>query len=464
MKRVLKPRRPKLSAYTIALLSTVAITGDALAGGFAIREQSVSSQGASFAGSAAGADLSSMYWNPAATGVKSGMNTEAHNSLIIPRGNVRTDSVENNTPTPAAPFPGAPTIGQLIEADVLSNNSTSGNVGKLALVGASYANYQLSKDLWVGAGLNSGFGLASKPNDVFHQSSQLGRSTQLLTFNFNPTISYQIAPGLFLGAGVQVQYAWGRLKFATGSPTGPSTFFEGNDFSFGGTAGVLWKPNSKTSIGVGYRSQTTITLDGDLETNAGTALGQAVPATAVSAEADVELPDIVTASFITEIAPRWRALGTFEWTNWSVFENLTVTTTAPGSSVIAGGAVAAGVDVAAIPANWDDGYFFSLGLEHDYTPALTLRGGVAYEISPVQDADQRLISIPDADRVWVSLGATYKWSEKMEFDIAYTHVFIEDGDFDRESIASVGGPLATRLQGEASAEVDILSVSLKTKW
>ena len=38
---------------------------------------------ASFAGSAAGFDLSSMYWNPAAVTVREGVNTESHAALIL---------------------------------------------------------------------------------------------------------------------------------------------------------------------------------------------------------------------------------------------------------------------------------------------------------------------------------------------------------------------------------------------
>ncbi|MQA67450.1 MAG: transporter, partial [Alphaproteobacteria bacterium] len=49
---------------------------EALAGGFAIREQSVYGQGASFAGIAAGGALSGMFWNPAVMTQFAGFNVE----------------------------------------------------------------------------------------------------------------------------------------------------------------------------------------------------------------------------------------------------------------------------------------------------------------------------------------------------------------------------------------------------
>jgi long-chain fatty acid transport protein len=107
-----------------------------------------------------------------------------------------------------------------------------------------------------------------------------------------------------------------------------------------------------------------------------------------------------------------------------------------------------------IEANWDDGYFLSGGLEYDYSDKLTVRGGVAYEWSPVQEASQRLITVPDADRVWLSVGATYKYSEATSFDFAYTHIFVEDGDIIRPS----------GFTGESESSVDIIGVSMKTKW
>ena len=55
---------------TVAAVALVAGAAAAIAGGFAIREQSAESQGASFAGNAAGTSLGAMYWNPAAAANK----------------------------------------------------------------------------------------------------------------------------------------------------------------------------------------------------------------------------------------------------------------------------------------------------------------------------------------------------------------------------------------------------------
>src|SRR5262252_1926008 len=53
------------------------------AGGFAVREQSAYFLGSAFAGSAAGDDISSMFWNSAAAASRSGCNASANLSAVF---------------------------------------------------------------------------------------------------------------------------------------------------------------------------------------------------------------------------------------------------------------------------------------------------------------------------------------------------------------------------------------------
>ncbi len=88
---------------------------------------------------------------------------------------------------------------------------------------------------------------------------------------------------------------------------------------------------------------------------------------------------------------------------------------------------------------------------------MTLRAGVAYEISPVDDPTKRFTSIPDNDRVWLS-GGSVQLTHNMSADFGYTHVFIENGAFER-----VGPASANVYAGYVESQVDIFSVSLKAK-
>jgi len=92
---------------------------------------------------------------------------------------------------------------------------------------------------------------------------------------------------------------------------------------------------------------------------------------------------------------------------------------------------------------------------------LTLRGGVGFEKSPITD-DVRIPLLPDNDRYWASVGATYKWSPKTTFDIAYSHLFVKSTTIN----VVAGNPWFTGVAyvGTADSHIDIISVSMRYRW
>ncbi len=421
-----------LGLTTCSLCSFISLMAtSAFAGGLSVREQSTSAQGASFAGNAAGYDLSTIFWNPAGVTIAGpGITTESHAALII--GDAELDPTGNHPLFSALP-------------------SGPNETGKNALIPSSYAAWRLTDKVTLGYAFNAPFGLSVEADNEGWAGQYNFREGEMKTFNFNPVVGYQVSPTLGLGVGLQVQYTELEFKQArllnpfAPSVNDPTETIEGDDWSFGYTLGMLWRPVAGTSVGIGFRSRLKNKLEGTFVRPAGGAL----PAAVIPVEADLDLPEMVTVSLRQAIAPNMRLLGTFEWTNWSRFQTVQIidkTTGLPTTSVT-------GANVE-FEGNWDDGYFLSGGLEYDYSDQLTLRGGVAYEWSPVQEATQRLIAVPDNDRIWLSAGATYKWSEATSFDLAYTHIFIDDGDIE----------YGNGFTAESEGSVDIISLSFKTKW
>jgi long-chain fatty acid transport protein len=98
------------------------------AAGFALREQSVEVQGASFAGVGAGTNgLSSMIWNRATMSLHNdqGLITQNNTSIILPYS-----MAKNGTG-----FPGSP---------------DSGDIGQTGIIPASCSVYRLMDDLTIG--------------------------------------------------------------------------------------------------------------------------------------------------------------------------------------------------------------------------------------------------------------------------------------------------------------------------
>lgn len=420
----------EMSKFTtsVAVLALVASASSAFAGGFANRQQSTESQGASYAGNAAGNGISVMYWNPAGAAniTGPGINTESNYAAILPKATVTVDSV---TPSNAF-FAAAP---------------NSSEIGHNAIVPASYASYQLAPNMFLGVSINSGFGLATEPKTENYDGAVLGRRSQLFTTGASPTFAYVVSPLLTIGVGAQINYAKGRFKFAVGVPGSPSAAFEGDDFAFGATAGIMLTPAAGTRIGLGWRSRLTHELEGDYSRPAVPGIG--VPALSYKGTAEVKLPDIVTLSIRQDLSSVARVMATFEWTNWSRFDELRVKdTTGVNRDLV-------------IPANWSNGTYYSIGGEYDYSKKLTLRTGFAYEVSPIDDPKKRLIGVPDSNRIWVSFGGAYQFTEKTSVNLAYSHIFHQDAPFERSPVGS------TRvLKGSVEASTDIISVGLKSKF
>jgi long-chain fatty acid transport protein len=436
---------------SLAALLALSAATEARAGGFAIREQSSYFMGSAFAGSAAGGDISSIFWNSAATATLPGFNTSSSYTAVIGQA--------NETATGGVFVTGVPSV-----APGLSPLST--DVGTDSVVPASYATYQVSDRLYVGFNVNSPFGFITKPDDLHWAGSPIAVTSKVFTADINPTVAYKITPELTIGAGIQVEYLKVRLNrdaflssdFAIISP---QRTLRASDWGAGATAGVIWQPWPGTSIGLGYRSPVNFDVSGPYVRSFSFAPGATptfVPGVRVNADANLTLPDELTFSFRQVASERLTFLGTVEWEHWSRLNN--VTAVAPG-----------GLGLETLNFNYDDGWFFSLGAEYAYSPQLTFRTGIAFERSPIED-DTRDILLPDSDRIHLNVGATYRYSDRISFNIAYSHLFFDDAPFCIANPAANGGTThcnastpfsAILLTGSADNAVDLVSVGLNYK-
>jgi long-chain fatty acid transport protein len=417
---------------TVAVGAMSAVAQTALAGGLEVREQSAFFQGTSFAGSAAGgSSLSSIFWNPAASSfVGRGVTTDSSYSLILPKTELTATGLDPDGP--AGPIP------TLDPALAVPGSVSQTDIGRDAVVPASYAAWRFNERTVFALSMNSPFGLTTKPDDPRWVGSFIGTSSKVFSLNVTPTVSYQITPQISIGVGPQFQYVeLKKFKTFAPPPAGPGFVdLNGSDIKVGGVAGINITPFRGTSIGLGYRSRIDYDVDGSFTVNAGPSLGSTLP---------ISTPDKVTLSLRQELGSSIRLLGTVEWTNWSLLDKSPVTLTPP-------------VVAPVIDFGWEDGWFYSIGGEFDVSKKLTVRAGVAYEESPIQDDSARLLQVPDDNRVWASIGATYNWSDSVQINAGYSHVFVEEGNFARTP--ATGGPLLT---GKADSSADIISVGLTMK-
>lgn len=400
---------------------------EALAGGFEIEQaQSVYFQGMSMAGVAAGgSSISSIFWNPAAGAfAEKGLTLESSYSLILSEADLTVLSVNGASPTP-----------ETADADISRD----------ALTAASFATWRVNEKTVLGLSITSPWGLGSKPDNPDWVGKPLTATNKLLTVNVTPSLSYEMVPGLAVGAGVQLEYV-DLLKLRAATPLGMSNQ-TGESLGIGFSAGANFQLATGTSIGLGFRSVIRHEVEGEVEL-AGLAKA--------AATADIEHPEKVTLSLRQTLTPTTRLFGTVEWTNWSRLGVIPVVLQAPF------GPLGAGDTVAIHDYQWRDGWFFALGGEYDWSPDLTLRAGAAYETSPVDEPTTRPAQVPDSNRWYASIGASYKCSESISVNFSYHHVFYEnDVAFDRVPAALIVPP--DRFLGTADVSADVVGIGIKMR-
>ena len=385
-------------------LALAGMAGLTQAAGFALVEQNASGLGNAYAGQAAvAADASTIFFNPA------GMTMLPDRQVVMAGHLIK----------PQAEFTGSSNIG----------GGDGGDAGGLAIVPNAYFAYRLTPDIHVGVGMNAPFGLKTEYDSTWAGRTQ-GIKSELKTLNLNPSVAWKASDALSLGAGLSIQYAKATLTNLAGA-AGLATV-KGDDYGWGFNLGALWKLNDSTRVGLAYRSEVDQKLEGTAEFSIAT--GANGPVTA-----SVTLPDSASLSFVHKLNPRLELLADVTWTGWSDFDELRIVR-------------ATGTTLGVTPENWSDSYRYSVGANYRMNDKVTLRGGVAYDETPVSDTF-RTVRIPDENRTWLAFGAQYRLSSKSALDFGYTHLFIKDATINKTESG-------VTLSGKYDASVDILSAQL----
>jgi long-chain fatty acid transport protein len=415
-----------MRALTIASTVIIAAVGvtSAQAGGFAVREQSAYGQGSSFAGMAAPGDsISSMFWNPAAVTSVSRTTVEGNVTGIFPRSEL---DVDLSDPRLAA----------------LGITGDGGNVGETGIVPAGYFAMPLTDAFYIGMSITAPYGLTTT-SDAPWVGMFSHLDAEAISVNATPMIGIKFNDMVSFGIGMQIEYFDVDIETAllpVASP--PRQRLEGDDVGIGLVAGLTLTPFDGTVIGIGYRSMIDHPLNGTQTFDIGFPPQRPlVRAGSYPIVADIEVPDTISVGVRQRINEAFTVMGGFEWTNWSRIQTVPFTGSPAGSN---------------LALNYDDGWFFSLGGEYEYNPNWTFRAGLGYEIAPTKDED-RSMRLPDADRVWASVGASYNWNEQLALDFGYSHLFVDDGPVD-ETTAGF------RYAGTAEGSVDIISLGVRYKF
>uniref|UniRef100_UPI00359F6709 porin n=1 Tax=Glaesserella sp. TaxID=2094731 RepID=UPI00359F6709 len=85
---------------------------------------------------------------------------------------------------------------------------------------------------------------------------------------------------------------------------------------------------------------------------------------------------------------------------------------------------------------FSDASRLAFGISYDINDAFILRAGIAFDESA--SVEKPSISIPDTDRTWYALGATYRFTPNLSVDVAYAHLRGSKMSFTEAETTSLG--------------------------
>jgi long-chain fatty acid transport protein len=266
-----------------------------------------------------------------------------------------------------------------------------GDAGSPAPMLGQFYLHSLTDRLKLGANLVTITGAILDYDDTW-AGRFLNTEVTLLTVTFNPTLAYRVTDWLSIGGGPQIMYAELEFKLKAPPPIGRGEVeIDGDDIAFGYDLGVMIEISKRTRFGIIYQSEIEPKFSGDVEFSGG-----AINADA-GADTEITLAQFVKASIYHEINDQWALLGTIGWEDWSAFDNINISTRRGSQN---------------IPRDWHDTYKFASGVHYRPDDPWLLQLGFAYDTSPV-DSDDRTPDMPIDRQIRYSLGAQYKWSEKI---------------------------------------------------
>lgn len=423
-----------ISPCIIAVVaSTLGAAGTLHAAGFNLLEQNISGLGNAYAGSAAVAEnASTVYFNPAGMTHLPGGNFSIGMAAIKPSFRFR----DSGSTGPS----GLPAIG-----------GSGGDAGTWGIVPNMYLTWELSPRWFAGIGVGAPFGLSTDYHDGW-----VGRlhseEFAIKSINVNPAVAYKVNDQLSLGLGIN----WMRLdadyRLATPFPPGPgyvgdaSTRVKMDGDGWGWNAGLMYQITPDTRVGLSYRSQIKIKADGSTRLR-----NRNIPAPFGpfnwDANASIRLPDTAILSLSHKLNPKWQLLADVSWTGWSSIPRLSIENSGPLAQD------------RELDLRFKDSWRIALGANYHLNEQWTLKGGVAWDQSPVRDAHYRPTSLPDNDRYWVSVGAQYRLSKNATFDVAYTHLFLE-----RTRMHNDSAPENGVIQGKYKNSGDIVGIQVSYRF
>lgn len=457
-----QPHKILVSALALTVAG-IAASGAAHGSAFELRENSVKAQGRAMAGSASAIGDASVV---------------ANNPALMSTFDARTFQLDVTAIDLKFEFEGSGSAAAGSPLEQPLTGGDGGNAGGLTPIPAMSFILPGTGDfeyLTLGAMVSVPFGLATDYDDDwvgrYHAvesdvqvidltlaasvelNERLSAAFGLIVQHSDVTLSNAIDFGSQLCANPATQ----QLCFMPDPVTGPfgpqknDGFAEvsGTDTSMGWTVGLNLRPIDALSLGYAYRSEIKHEVSGDADFTVPSEVAPILAATGQFVDTDggarLVLPATHTFSATWQATDRLSLMGEARLTKWRSMDEVRIQFGNPlqPDSVE--------------EYNWHDSWFYSVGAEYMINDRLTLRGGIGRDESPIA-FQYRTPRMPDEDRTWFAIGATWAAADNWEITGAYTRIHIGDDP----EMDIVGG--GARLTGSYDGGANLFGVSAQYRF
>ena len=413
----------QMKKFNQSVLATAMLfaAGGASAAAFQLSEVSTSGLGRAYAGEAAIADNASVVaTNPAL------MSLFKTNQFSV--GGVYVDSKINmngNT--------GITALGRNVGARLpsASTNLHQKNVVPGSLVPNMYFVAPVNDKVAIGAGMNVNFGLKSEYDNKYN-GGVFGGTTDLTALNLNLSGSYRITEGFSAGLGLNAIYAQAKIERRAGvlanfMPVKEDTILtqlqDKAAWAFAWNAGVMYQFNENHRIGLAYHSK----VDVDFTDHTATSL----QAHRIGQEGGLKLnlPDYLEFSGFHQLTEKFAMHYSYKYSHWSRLKNLYASYHSDGREAFHK------------KMYYRNSSRIALGGTYNVDDKLTLRAGIAYDQAAA--TEHASAAIPDTDRTWYSVGATYKFTPNLSVDLGYAYLKGKKVHFKEEQVIRNGAVVVT---------------------
>lgn len=448
-----------MKKFNQSLLATARLlaAGGANAAAFQLAEVSTSGLGRAYAGEAAIADNASVVaTNPALMSL--------FKTAQFSTGGVYVDSRINMNGDVTASITSASMIA------TKNGSASERNVVPGAFVPNLYFVAPVNDKFALGAGMNVNFGLKSEYDDSY-DAGVFGGKTDLTAINLNLSGAYRVTEGLSLGLGVNAVHAKAQVernagliaesakiaqsqnafsvgtneqkaagKYLTSKDKSVVSLQDRAAWGFGWNAGVMYQFNEGNRIGLAYHSK----VDIDFTDRTATSLEAGLIEAGKKGDLTLTLPDYLELSGFHQLTDKLAVHYSYKYTHWSRLTRLYASSE--------NGKKAFDKEL-----QYSNNSRVALGASYDLYEKLTLRAGIAYD--QAASRHHRSAAIPDTDRTWYSLGATYKFTPNLSVDLGYAYLKGKKVHF-KEAQKVAGGFITTTANYTSQAHANLYGLNL----